>query len=301
MRVAGWTNGHTVGMSGQTDRQPSPSIAPRIPGGGGRVAQGRDPKCAEGQTNRQTDRHRGRTNRRRDGRAVGGVTYEAVGLQGSGAAPRALLMAALVGRPPEAAPIALRRTDGLRHCGESSERGGGQRPKNPPVDPPPKPPGTHTAGSHRVPAPSSAHRSSRGTGRLWDRAQGVGGGGVVRVRVGFVWVWGQRGEGDQCGGSLGGVGSVWGLYGVRGSVRGVGSLWGVGQCGVCVGSVWDHGGLWGHRGSCGVHVRKGGQCGITVRRGSERGLHGVGAQGVRRPTHTLCRCPPPRAPAGGPA
>lgn len=144
---------------------------------------------------------------------MGGVTYEAVGLQGSGAAPRALLMAAFVGRPPEAAPIALRRTDGLRHCGESSERGGGQRPKNPPVDPPRNPPVPTLLAiiGSRPPAVPTAALVARGA--CGTEHRGSVGGGVVGVRVGSVW----------------GVGSAWG----GGSVWGHWGVWG--RCGVCMG------------------------------------------------------------------
>lgn len=53
--------------------------------------------------------------------------------------------------------------------GRGGEWGGGQHPITPP-QPPHGPPGTHTAGSPRGPAPNSALRSSRGMGRLWDRA-----------------------------------------------------------------------------------------------------------------------------------
>ena len=115
--VGGWMDRWTHGRDGWTDSPPpeSPHCIPGWGGLGGGVAWGQDPHPIEGQTDRLTQR----TDKQKDGWWwCGGGTYEAVGLEGTGAPPRTLLMAALIGRPPEAAPVALRCTDGLRHCGE---------------------------------------------------------------------------------------------------------------------------------------------------------------------------------------
>lgn len=148
---------------GHTDRAPPPpmgSFAPCAPQGhAGEApphprADGRTRGWMDGHAGGQTDRQTcgGGTDGRTDSHAA--PTYEAVCLPGAGAAPRALLVAALVGRPPEAAPVALGGADGLGHCGEGGgERDPGRDPSQaPPASPVPTFLAVLGAGSPAVPA-----------------------------------------------------------------------------------------------------------------------------------------------------